>query len=151
MMNQGTASSSSTAYDSDFMKKPDIAMLNGYYTDADSCDQNIFAEMRSNVLLASGDQYMRKSNAFFRRLRDNRDLSNEQKLRLVKNHVQKICKLYANNILSMNPGVGSMPKDENSLQDSSPSASFISRFGKMRLSAMEFTRKWMIGVIRSFK
>ncbi len=117
MMNQGTASSSSTAYDSDFMKKPDIAMLNGYYTDADSCDQNIFAEMRSNVLLASGDQYMRKSNAFFRRLRDNRDLSNEQKLRLVKNHVQKICKLYANNILSMNPGVGFMPKDENSLHD----------------------------------
>ncbi len=117
MTNQGTSNASGFAGDSDFMKKPDISMLNGYYTDADSCDQSIFAEMRSNVLLASGDQYMRKSNAFFRRLRDNRDLSNEQKLRLVKNHIQKICKLYANNILSMNPGVGFMPKDENSLHD----------------------------------
>lgn len=102
----------------DFMKRPDIAMLNTYYTDADSVDQSIFAEMRSNVLLASGEHYARKNaSSFFRKLRDNKELSNEQKLRLTKNHIQKICKLYANNILSMNPGVGFEPKDENSLHD----------------------------------
>lgn len=117
MTNQGTSNSSGFADDADFMKKPDISMLNGYYTDADSCDQGMFAEMRSNVLLACGEHYTRRSSTFFRRLRDNRELSNEQKLRLTKNHIQKICKLYANNILSMNPGVGFTPKDEDSLHD----------------------------------
>lgn len=114
--NSGT--SNNTGADvSDYLTPPDINRLNGYYTDGDSVDQGIFAEMRSNVLLASGDHYNRGKNLYYRRLRDNRELTNEQKLRLTKNHVQKICKLYSNNILSMNPGVGFMPKDEKSLHD----------------------------------
>jgi hypothetical protein len=112
---QGTKSENANA--PDYLKKPDLAALNGYYTDADSVDQHIFAEMRSNVLLASGDHYTRKQSNFYKRLRDSRELSNEQKIRLTKNHIQKICKLYANNILSMNPGVGFTPKDENSIHD----------------------------------
>ena len=41
----------------------------------------------------------------------------EQKLRLTKNHVRKICQIYANNIISTNPGVGFTPKDETSMHD----------------------------------
>jgi hypothetical protein len=113
----GGNSGANGGVDTDYLKKPDIAMLNTYYTDSDSVDQGIFAEMRSNVLLASGEHYAKKTSNFFRRLRDNKELNNEQKLRLTKNHIQKICKLYANNILSMNPGVGFTPKDENSMHD----------------------------------
>lgn len=117
MTNQGTTNNSGAADSSDYLKKPDLSMLNGYYTDADSIDQGIYAEMRSNILLASGDHYTRRTSTFYRRIRDNRELTQEQKIRLTKNHVQKICKLYSNNILSMNPGIGFTPKDENSLHD----------------------------------
>ncbi len=103
--------------DEDAEAKPNLAKLNSYYTDGDSVDQDVFAEMRSNLLLVSGEHYNYKKAQFYRRLRDNRELSQEQKLRLTKNHIQKICKLYANNIISMNPNVGFMPKDEKSMHD----------------------------------
>lgn len=117
MTNQATSNDSGFADDSDYLKKPDINALNGMYMDGDSCDQDIFAEMRSNVLLCGGDQYNRRQSRFYKRIRDSKELSQEQKLRLTKNHVQKICKIYANNIVSMNPGVGFTPKDENNLHD----------------------------------
>jgi len=117
LTNQGTSNATNFADDSDYLSTPDISKLNGYYTDGDSADQEIFAEMRSNVLLASGEQYNRRFSRFYKRIRDTRELSQEQKLRLTKNHIQKICKLYANNIISMNPGVGFTPKDESSMHD----------------------------------
>ena len=117
MTNQATSNASGFADESDYLKRPDINELNGNYTDADSVDQDIFAEMRSNLLLVAGDHYNRRQNKIYRRLRDNKDLTEQQKIRLTKNHIQKISKLYANNILSMNPGVGFTPKDEKSLHD----------------------------------
>lgn len=114
---QATSNASGFADDSEYLKKPDISALNGYYTDADSVDQDIFAEMRSNILLASGEHYNKRRSNFFKRIRDTKELSQEQKLRLVKNHTQKICKTYANNILAMDPGVGFSAKDENSMHD----------------------------------
>lgn len=94
-----------------------IADLNRMYTDGDSADQVIFAEMRSNLLLVAGEHYTRRDSLFNRRIRDNKELSDNQKLRLTKNHIRKISQLYANNIMSCNPGVGFSPKDENSLHD----------------------------------
>lgn len=101
----------------DEFKKPDIAMLNSFYLDGESVDAEVFAEMRSNVLLVAGDHYNRRQSKFFKRLRDSKELSQEQKLRLTKNHTRKICQIYANNIMSMEPGVGFEPKDEHSMHD----------------------------------
>lgn len=115
-----TNQSSTQAYysgDSDVFKKPDIAMLNSFYLDGDSCDQDVFAEMRSSVLLVAGEHYNRRQSRFYKRIRDSRELSQEQKLRLTKNHIRKICQIYANNIMSMEPGVGFTPKDESSMHD----------------------------------
>lgn len=98
-------------------KKPDIGILNQYYTEGDSIDQDVFAEMRSAVLLCAGEHYAKKDSSFFRRIRDSKELTKEQKLRLTKNHVRKICQLYANNIMSTNPGVGFTPKDDSSTHD----------------------------------
>lgn len=117
MTNTGTSNATNFADDSDYLSPPDISRLNGYYTDADSADQEIFAEMRSNVLLASGEQYNRRQSRFYKRIRDSRELSQEQKLRLTKNHIRKICQIYANNIISTNPGVGFTPKDESNMHD----------------------------------
>ena len=99
------------------MTPPDIAKLNTYYFDGDSCDQDVFVEMRSNILLVAGEHYNRRQSRFYKRIRDSRELSQEQKLRLTKNHTRKICQIYANNIVSANPNVGFTPKDENSMHD----------------------------------
>lgn len=103
--------------DQNTAKKHDIAALNGMYIDGDSADQAVFAEQRSNLLLVAGEHYNRRQSMFYRRIRDTRDLQQEQKLRLTKNHIQRICKLYANNITSMSPNVGFEPKDDQSIQD----------------------------------
>lgn len=87
------------------------------YTDAEQCDKELFAEERSNLLLIAGDHYNRTRSKFNERIRDNRDLSDQQKLRLTKNHTQKIVKTYVNNILSGAPGVGFSPRNEKELQD----------------------------------
>lgn len=120
MMNaqETTTATNSVDYSSDeAFKKPDIALLNSYYMDGESCDQDVFAEMRSNVLLVAGDHYNRRQSRFYQRIRDQKQLNNEQKLRLTKNHIRKICQIYANNIMAMDPGVGFTPKDENSMHD----------------------------------
>lgn len=102
--------------DTDLATKDTISDLNQKYFDGDACDQQIFAEMRSNILLVAGEHYQRRQSYFYKRIRDSRELSHEQKMRLTKNHIQKIAKTYANNILSANPGVGFGPKIEGDLQ-----------------------------------
>lgn len=98
-------------------KVKSIADLNQLYTEADSTDQELFAEERSNILLVSGDHYTKKGSKFWNRIRDNRELSEQQKLRLTKNHIQRIIKSYENNILSHSPSVAVVPANENELQD----------------------------------
>lgn len=93
----------------------DIAALNECYFDGDQADPYIFSEMRSNILLVAGEHYQKRQSSFYKRIRDSRELSSEQKMRLTKNHIQKITKTYANNILSLNPGVGFEPKIEGDL------------------------------------
>jgi len=91
--------------------------LNKMYTDAETADKEVYAEMRSNVLLISGDHYAKKNWKFISSLRDNTALTNDQKIRLVKNHVNRIYKIYVNNIVSMAPGTTIVPKNEKELQD----------------------------------
>jgi hypothetical protein len=94
-----------------------IEELNGFYTEGDGADRATFAEMRSNLLLVAGEHYQKKDSNFFRQIRDAKELSSEQKLRLTKNHVQKITNDYVNIILAAAPGVGFSPKNEKELHD----------------------------------
>lgn len=98
-------------------KGKSIADLNQLYAEADQIDQEIFAEQRSNVLLVSGDHYTKKGSKFWQRIRDDRNLNEQQKLRLTKNHVQKITKGYRNNILTHSPSVVVVPANDTELQD----------------------------------
>lgn len=94
-----------------------IEDLNKYYNDADGVDQPVFAEQRSNLLLYAGDHYNKRNSSFYKRIRDSKDLSHEQKIRLTKNHTQYICDVYVNNIVAPNPGVGFSPKNEKEIHD----------------------------------
>lgn len=87
------------------------------YTDGDNVDQELFSEQRSNILLYSGDHYNKRVSSYYKRIRDTKELSSEQKLRLTKNHTQYICDTYVNNIVAPNPGVGFSPKNEKEVHD----------------------------------
>ena len=94
-----------------------ISELEKLYTDCDEADKELFAEQRSNILLIAGEHYNKLRSNFFRRLRDSRSISAEQKIRLTKNHVQKITDSYVNNIVATAPGVGFEPAQESELKD----------------------------------
>lgn len=98
-------------------KKKTISDLNGIYEKANQVDSQLFSEQRSNILLVAGDHYTKKNSLFWSRVRDNVQLSEEQRLRLTKNHTHKIANTYINNIFSLAPGVTCMPKNEKELQD----------------------------------
>lgn len=100
------------------MKKKTIEDLNRCYKEADQCDQEIFAEQRSNILLVGGEHYSKKNSHFWNnRVRDSKDLNSEQKLRLTKNHIYKIAKIRKNILLSHASGVRVLPNNESELQD----------------------------------
>lgn len=98
-------------------EKHSAADLDQLYTDADEADKELFAEMRSNILLNSGEHYNKMRSNFFKRLRDTRGIAQEQKIRLTKNHVGKISDSYVNHIVSTAPGVGFEPAQRSELQD----------------------------------
>jgi hypothetical protein len=99
------------------MKKPNIKELDRLYIEAEQVDQELFSEMRTNTLLVSGDHYSKRTAKWWNRLRENRELSSEVKLRLTKNHVNKIMKTHINAILSQSPGVRCFPNNEKEMQD----------------------------------
>lgn len=99
------------------MKKHKIEELNQHYRDAESCDDEIFSEMRSNLLLVSGNHYSKKTTSFFSRIRNTQRLNENQKLRLTKNHLHKITRHYIQAITSKVPGVIPAPQNELDMQD----------------------------------
>lgn len=96
--------------------KKSIEDLNQIYSDSESCDKEIFSEMRTNIMLAAGDHYNRAGSRFWNRLRESKNISPDQKIRLTKNHIGKISKIYQNSILSNNPNVTISPKQEKEVQ-----------------------------------
>jgi hypothetical protein len=94
-----------------------ISDLNKHYEAADTCDKEIFAEMRSNLLLVSGNHYDKKTSTFFSRIRNSQRLNDSAKLRLTKNHIHKITRHYINSITAKVPGVAVRPQNELEVQD----------------------------------
>jgi len=99
------------------MKKHTLEQLNQFYRDDESCDDEIFSEMRSNLLLVSGNHYTKKNHSIFSNIRNTSKVSDTQKLRLTKNHIHKITRNYIQAITSKVPGVIPAPQNELELQD----------------------------------
>lgn len=94
----------------------DIGKLNDLYYKSESVDKRLFSEMRSNILLTSGDHYKKTGDKLLRGFRHTKH-SEYSKLRLVKNHIQRITKIYKNAILNAAPGVRVFPYNDNELAD----------------------------------
>lgn len=99
------------------MKPHKIEDLNRHYREAESCDDEVFSEMRSNLLLVSGNHYSKKTSSFFSKIRNTQRLNETQKLRLTKNHLHKITRHYIQAITSKVPGVIPSPQNDLDMQD----------------------------------
>jgi hypothetical protein len=127
------------------MPKHSIDDLENIYKESHSVDKAIFAEMRSNLLLVAGEHYNRRKRKYFvNRIRESRGLTDEQKLRLVKNHISKISNMYVNNIVSGAPGVAVVPDRDNEVQDqkSAELHGAVWKFGKEEYKITEKIRDW---------
>lgn len=91
--------------------------LQSLYDEGKSVDGELFSEQRSNLQLIVGEHYTKKASNFYKRLRDSKDLTEQQKIRLTKNHIHNIQSKFVNNLLSTAPGVSFMPKNESEIQD----------------------------------
>jgi len=98
-------------------KKHDLESLKELYRKAEDVDTGTFADMKTNLLMYSGEHYARKHATLLTRTREYQELPSEQKLRITKNHTLKICKSYVNNVVESAPGVVFSPKNDKELQD----------------------------------
>jgi len=126
------------------LKKHTISQLLEMYKEGEQVDEDVFAEQRSNILLVSGNHFNRKVSQYWNRIRENRSLSNEQKLRITKNHIYRVSKIRKNLILTHSPGVRILPANESELADqkSAELNQAVWEFGKrqqnMRLKTQQF-------------
>lgn len=91
--------------------------LNRLYTEGEEADKRVFAEMRTNLQLVAGEHYVREGSRFYNRVRDSKQLSEQQRLKLTKNHIQRVTKIYRNAIESYAPGVAIEAANPSELQD----------------------------------
>ncbi len=94
----------------------DPAELDRMYDKGEEADKPDFAEMRSSLLLIAGEHYNKRNSKVWDRIRTTRDLSNEVKIRLTKNHIGKILRRYSNLITSAAPGTTISPKHDRETQ-----------------------------------
>jgi len=97
--------------------KPTITTLNQWATEGEAVDKAVFADMRSSLLLIAGEHYAKANDRFYDRVRTSRELSQEVKIRLTKNHIGRIHKNYVNNIMTYAPGVTCLPHNDSEMGD----------------------------------
>lgn len=124
------------------MKKLSIEDLNKAYEASLNCDDELFSEQRSNLLLVSGQHYSKKTTSFFNNVRNSARLNESTKLRLTKNHIHKISMYYQNSILAKAPGVTVAPQNDMEMQDRKQAQLNLSvwKWGKDRYKLHERTR-----------
>jgi len=127
------------------MAKMNLGRLNNLYKDADAADREVFAEMRSNVLLIAGLHYSKANrNTLESRAREHSNLTEQQKLRLTKNHIHKIHKRYVQAVLSFASGITISPQMDGDMQDQKAADLNLAVWqdGKYRYKLKEQIRKW---------
>lgn len=128
------------------MAKANLGELNQLYTEADAVDREVFAEMRSNLLLVAGEHYSKSAHQNYRtHIRDSRDLSDMQKLRLTKNHMHRVHRRYTGAVRRYAAGTTVSPAVENDNQDIKAAElnKSVMADAKYRYHWPEKIRKWV--------
>jgi len=96
-----------------------LSKLKEMYREAESVDKAVFSEQRSNILLKNGDHYKKNTQGSFDvASRSVVKKSNNGQIRLVKNHLHRICNLYSNSILENDPIPTAEAANESDFHDS---------------------------------
>jgi hypothetical protein len=99
------------------MKTQKIDELNKLHEDSKSLDREAIAEMRSNILLVSGEHYSRRLNELWQRTRVNGMTQDPYQLRITKNWLHRAHRVYVNSIMTQSPDVTITPRNQTELQD----------------------------------
>jgi hypothetical protein len=99
------------------MKTQKIDELNKLHEDSKSLDREAIAEMRSNILLVSGEHYSRRLNELWQRTRVNGMTQDPYQLRITKNWLHRAHRVYVNSIMTQAPDVTITPRNQTELQD----------------------------------
>lgn len=99
------------------MPKQKLADLNSKYINAELVDKETFAEERSNIMLVTGNHHVKNRPKYLSRLRDSKSISQQNKIRLTKNHIATITKTYVNEIVTGAPDVYCIPNNEKESKD----------------------------------
>lgn len=99
------------------IKLKELTELNELYDRADMTDKKVFAEMKSNILLINNEHYKKYSTKLDATLR-NAGVSKDRRLRLTKNHTQKITSDIKDIFVSQMSAFKPCPRNENEMSDS---------------------------------
>lgn len=99
------------------MKPHKIDELNKFHEDSKALDRESIAEMRSNILLVSGEHYSRRLNELWQRTRVNGMTQDPYQLRITKNWLHRAHRVYVNSIMTQSPDVTITPRNQTELQD----------------------------------
>lgn len=101
------------------MKLKKLADLNICYNEAEQVDREDFAEKRSNVQLVAGEHYKKSklTTQLSTRIRNASNRTDDQKLRITKNHIFRLANHYVESILSTSPDVKCVPYNKGEMQD----------------------------------
>lgn len=99
------------------MNRHTLNELNQRWLDSKTADSKLESEMRSNIQLFAGEHYSRRTLEFMSRVRDSQQLTKDQRLRITKNHIQRIMLHYINSVLTAAPTAKAVPDNESELQD----------------------------------
>ena len=117
--------------------KKTIEKLRKAYQEAEQVDKPVFAEMRSNILMVSGDHYQKKMDKAWERMRLHRGVNDSAKIRITKNHIQNILQYQADLVTGAAPGVKFGPKNDMDLDDQK-----VAELANMLWSDFRDTRDW---------
>lgn len=95
----------------------DIGELDKIFREAESCDNSVFSEMRSNIMLVSGDHYNKRASKMWDRVQNSKGLNESAKLRLTKNHTATICRRKVGKVLAHAPNSKITPNNPDEIQD----------------------------------
>lgn len=101
----------------DESKKPTITELNALYDEAKQVDREMFAKMRSAILLIAGEHYSKRMEAFWNRQKNNNSSQDSYKIKITKNWIHRAHRLYMSSILSKAPGSAVSPRNKLELRD----------------------------------
>ena len=103
------------------------------YSEGDQYHSDLFSEQRSNLQLVAGNHYTKKTQQWWNRVRTNENLSRYQKLRLTKNHIQRVTKILRNQFLTYAPGTTIKPRNMEEVQDQKSAELYNSAWHDIKL------------------